>query len=277
LAVTGTASSTFPVGTIVTDTSSNTGVANTDCYDTTTSGGTASGPTAGNNLSGFVSTTNNPFCTTVAMWVQETTGGATGSQHYCWYGYATAAGQTAGACTAPIAGVTLTSGATCNAGSLSVSALNGNILSGDTISVTSGTTTCTFTANSTYYVGASGAISVTCVQVSGACLTSSLASGASVSDTKAISDLNSFSANTVNTISRFDTLYGHTGHLQLYPVTSNGQIDQSAGGVRLSHYGSGTYSRTFQIGFYFPAPSNTNQNALQGLQSTFGLTWHIEQ
>lgn len=284
LAVTGTGVSpsapyTYPTGTIVTDTSSNTGVANTDCYDTATTG-TLSGPTGGANLNGFVTTANNPFCTNVAMWVQETTAA---NQHYCWYGYTTAAGATAGACTAPIGGVTLQASAVCNtATQLNLSQINGNILSGDTLTVTNAGYTCTYTANGTSYVGASGLIGVTyqsCTNPTGGSCTSypTLPSGSAVSDTKALSDLNSNSGNTVNTISRFDTLYGRTGHLQLYPVTNNGTIDQTTGLVRLAHYGSGTYSRTFQIGFYLPAPSNTNQNTLQGLQSTFGLTWHIEQ
>ena len=272
LAVSGTATTayTFPTGTIVTDRSSNTGVANTDCYDSLTSG-SVNGPTGGQNLPLFVSTTNNPFCTTVAMWVQETTGGATSTQHYCWYGYTTAAGATAGACTAPIS-VNLSSSATCASTTLSVNSLNGNVLSGDSIAVTNGTTVCTFTANSTYYVGATS-LSVT--PVTGG--STSLPTTSVVTDTKATSDLNSFTANTLNTISKFDTQYGQAGHLQLYPVTSNGQFDNTSGLVRLAHYGSGTYSRSFQIGFYFPAPNNTNQNTLQGLASTFGLTWHIEQ
>lgn len=262
----------FTNGGVVTDQSSNTGIGNTDCYDKTTSG-SVNGPTGGQNLP-FVVTTNNPFCTTVAMWVQETTGGPTGNQHYCWYGYSTGAGTAPGACTAPIAGVTLSSGAACNSTGLSVTALNGNILQGDTLSVTSGSTVCTFTASATSYVGTSGSIAVTCVTT---CAATSLASGSAVSDTKAISDLNSQSGNTVNTISRFDTLYGAGGRIQLYPVTSNGNTNQTAGAVRLSKYSGSNYSRTFQIGFYFPAPNNTNQNTLQGLASTFGMTWHMEQ
>jgi hypothetical protein len=38
-----------------------------------------------------------------------------------------------------------------------------------------------------------------------------------------------------------------------------------------------TASRTFQVGLFFPAPSGANQNTLQGLASTFGLTWHMDQ
>lgn len=284
LAVTGTAGSTFPTGTLVTDTSSNTGVDNTDCYDATTSG-TLSGPTGGANLSGFVTTLHNPFCTTVAMWVQETTGGPSGTGHYCWYGYTTAAGATAGACTAPIGGITLSATHGCNTGgTLSLSStLNGNILNGDTLTVTDAGAgnTCTYTASGNYYVGAAGPISVAYVSCTPtpACTTTppTLPIGASVSDTKALSDLNSNTSNTLNTISKFDTQYGGANHLQLWPVSGNGSLNQTAGAVRLAHYNSGTYSRTFQIGFYFPAPNNTNQNTLQGLASTFGLTWHIEQ
>jgi hypothetical protein len=28
---------------------------------------------------------------------------------------------------------------------------------------------------------------------------------------------------------------------------------------------------------YLPGPAGINQNPLQGLQSTFGITWHIDQ
>jgi hypothetical protein len=47
--------------------------------------------------------------------------------------------------------------------------------------------------------------------------------------------------------------------------------------VQLNHFGSGTYSRTFKVGVYVPAPAGINQNPLQGLQSSFGITWHIDQ
>lgn len=276
LAVSGTATTayTFPTGTLVTDRSSDTTTANTDCYDSLTSG-SVNGPTGGQNLPGFVTTTNNPFCTTVAMWVQETTGGPSSTQHYCWYGYTTGAGATAGACTAPIS-VNLSTATTCAATTLQVSnsgnGINGNVLSGDTIAVTNGTTVCTFTANSTSYVGAT---SLAVTPVTGGATV--LSTSSVVTDTKATSDLNSNTSNTLNTISKFDTQYGGGNHLQLYPTTNNGSFDNTAGLVRLAHYNSGTYSRTFQIGFYFPAPNNTNQNTLQGLASTFGLTWHIEQ
>jgi hypothetical protein len=34
--------------------------------------------------------------------------------------------------------------------------------------------------------------------------------------------------------------------------------------------------RTFEVGLYL-RNSTSNQNSLQGLQSAFGLTWHIDQ
>ena len=54
-------------------------------------------------------------------------------------------------------------------------------------------------------------------------------------------------------------------------------IDTNVLTSELLHQGSGMYSRTFQVGVYLPAPAGTNQNPLQGLASTFGMTWHIDQ
>jgi hypothetical protein len=270
LTISGTATTAdFPVGTIVTNQSSNATPANTDCYDKLTTG--SGGATGGTDLTGFVSTTNNPFCQSVLMWVQETTGGPSGNKHYCWFGY----GAGSAACTAPLSGVTLTTAATCNSTSLTFSALNGNIKPGDTIAVTTGSTTCTFTAAAgaagTAYVGAT---TVTVTPVTGGGTT--LPIGSTVVNKKALSDLDSTSGNT-NTVSNFDTLYGGVNHIQLYPVASDGSVTSTAGLVRLAHYNSGTYARTFQIGFYLPSPTGGNQNTLQGLASTFGMTWHIEQ
>ena len=47
--------------------------------------------------------------------------------------------------------------------------------------------------------------------------------------------------------------------------------------VQLSHFNTGNFTRTFYVGLYLPVPAGSNQNALQGLASTFGLTWHIDQ
>jgi hypothetical protein len=80
-----------------------------------------------------------------------------------------------------------------------------------------------------------------------------------------------------DTITNFNTMHnGALGKIQLYPVSSSGVLDTAAS-VQLSHFNSGTYARTFQVGVYLPAPTGQNQNPLQGLISTFGITWHIDQ
>ena len=81
---------------------------------------------------------------------------------------------------------------------------------------------------------------------------------------------------TTDTLTNFDTAHNTIGRIQLFPVTANGTIDNAAP-VELNHFNTGTFSRVFQIGVYLPAPAGINQNPLQGLQSTFGITWHIDQ
>ena len=62
------------------------------------------------------------------------------------------------------------------------------------------------------------------------------------------------------------------GAIFLPPVTANGTANASAA-VQLA---SGS-TRTFYVGVYFPSPTGSNQNNLQGLISTFGLLWHMDQ
>jgi hypothetical protein len=140
--------------------------------------------------------------------------------------------------------------------------------------VTTGSTTCTFTTASTvgsptFYVGATSLTGLT--PVTGG--STSLPSGSFVANTSALSRLNSFST---NTISNFDTTYNAGGWIHLKPVQSDGVLSSTAT-VQLQHAGGALASRTFQIGFYMPSPNGQNQSALQGLMSTFGLSFHIEQ
>jgi expansin (peptidoglycan-binding protein) len=83
---------------------------------------------------------------------------------------------------------------------------------------------------------------------------------------------NAANGDILNTITNFDTSHGSSGRLQLAPITTSGNLD-TANPVQLAHGGS----RVFLIGLYMPAPAGTNQNYLQGLQSIFGLTWHLDQ
>ena len=253
----------YPIGTIVTDTSSNTGPSNTDCYDAKTTVGGTAGATFGTNLN-FNPTTGNPFCGTALIFVQETTG----ANHYCWLGKGSSPEAASGACTAPIS-VNLSSALTTGGAitSLPVTALNGNVISGDSVLVTSGANTQTFTASATAYFGAT-AIPVTSATPNFAYPTTS-----TVTDTTALSSLN---PDTTDTITNFNTAHNTIGKIQLFPLTGNGTVNNAAT-VELNHFNSGTFSRVFQVGVYLPAPAGINQNPLQGLQSAFGMTWHIDQ
>jgi len=253
----------YDVGTIVSDSNSNTNPNNTDCYDAKTTVPGTTGATKGNDLN-FNPVAGNPFCGTALVFVQETTGGF----NYCWLGKGSSPEAANGACTAPIS-VTLSSALSISGPilSLPVTALNGNVGTGDPIVVASGSHTQTFTASAAAFFGA------TSISVSSATPNFAYPTTSTVIDSAALSALN---PDTTDTISNFDTAHNTIGKIQLFPVTGNGAVDNAAP-VELNHFNSGLYSRTFQVGVYLPAPAGINQNPLQGLQSTFGITWHIDQ
>jgi hypothetical protein len=255
--VSGVAPATFPVGSVVTDIDSNQLPTTTDCYDVKTSSGATLNATSGNDLN-FNSPTGNPFCRAVLMYVQETTN----NKHYCWVGN----GSGTALCKAPTS-VTLTSGISGTVNSLPVGSVNGNVSNNDVIHVVSGANSQDFVALGNTFAGASA------IAVNPLLANFSYPSGSTVVDTSAASTLNS---DAFNTISHFDTAFRQSGQIQLWPVTADGVIDQTAA-VELAHYNTGLWARTFQVGLYLPAPNGANQNPLQGLASTFGMTWHIDQ
>jgi hypothetical protein len=260
---TTTASFSFPIGSTVSDPN------NIDCYDQRTTTAGSPGATKGSDLN-FNSPTGNPLCGTLLVYVQETTGG----NHYCWFGNAVSSAM----CAAPVS-VNPSSSVTGSAGLSSIpvggSGLNGNIKNGDTLTLTSttGNTTSTLqcTAQANYYFGYTGNIGVSgCTGSYVTYPTSSL-----LTDSSMLSTLNSDST---HTIQNFDTGHSYSGQVQLYPLTGDGAANTSAA-VELGKAGSSSPpdTRTFQIGVYLPAPGGVNQNSLQGLFSTFGITWHIDQ
>jgi hypothetical protein len=259
ISVSGTADFAYPAGSSVSDTSSNTSASNTDCYDAKTTVAGTPGATKGTDLN-FNPVTGNPLCGTLLVYVQETTGGL----NYCWLGKGSNPESSSGACTAPIS-VNLSSALSTGGAitSLPVAALNGNVASGDSILVTSGTHTQTFTASATAYFGA------TSIAVSSATPNFAYPTTSTVTDTSALTSLN---PDTTDTVTNFDTAHNTIGKIQLFPVTGNGAVDTAAA-VQLSH----SAARVFQVGVYLPAPAGINQNPLQGLSSTFGMTWHIDQ
>lgn len=250
----------YPIGTIVSDTSSDTSATNTDCYDAKTTTPGTTGASKGADLN-FNPVTGNPFCGAALIFVQETTGGF----HYCWLGKGSSPESASGMCSAPIS-VNLSSALSTGGPitSLPVAALNGNVAINDSIVVTSGSKTQTFTSTANAFFGAT-AIAVTSATPNFAYPTTSV-----VTDSATLSALN---PDTTDTLTNFDTAHSK---VQLFPVTANGTIDNAAP-VELNHFNTGTFSRVFQIGVYLPAPAGINQNPLQGLQSTFGITWHIDQ
>ena len=293
-----TANFSYPIGARVLDTSSNASPSTTDCWDSQT---TAAKDGAGNAIAGasygtqlnFNPVTGNPMCTTALFWVQEVTfsGGVInpGVRNYCWSGKGSSPEDSLGMCTAPI-NAQLT-GTTPSGGppytidgsttALAVSSgLRGNVKNGDTLLITdktvSATATCTAGANT--YIGA------TSITLTGAC-TSLVNNTAFTSGNTYIVDsttLSSLNSDTTDTISNFDTVHKQTGEVQLYPVSANGTANTNAlvelnrNGIANSATQPGS-TRYFYVGVYLPAPTGTSQNQLQGLASTFGFNWHIDQ
>jgi hypothetical protein len=175
--------------------------------------------------------------------------------------------------TQPYAGSSISSGAAMP-GTLNLGAtLNGNISTGDHVVIKENNTSneCTVTGGP-YYIGAAGT-SIGITSCAPATAATTYDSNAVVYDKTAYDSLNTTASNTNSTVSSFDTARNQgTGPIYLSPLTGNGAANTSAA-VQLA---AGA-SRTFYVGVYFPSPSSSNQNNLQGLISTFGLLWHMDQ
>jgi hypothetical protein len=260
----------YPTGSIVSDTDSNNATnsaGNVDCWDAKTTSAPPSTPSAtfGQQLN-FNSPTGNPLCGALAIYVQETTGG----NHYCWVGMGSSPENAAGLCVAPIS-VALTSGITLGdtVSSLSIGSLNGNVASGDHVVVRNGSTSQMFTAGLANASFGSATIPIS----GGPTATATFPVGSTVTDTSSLGSLNTGATDQI-TLTNFDTAHNGThGKIPLTPVSGDGSTDLLAP-VQLAH----NASRVFQIGVYLPGPNGgPSQNGLQGLASTFGLTWHINQ
>jgi hypothetical protein len=259
------ATAAFSAGATVQDTSSNTSVDNTNCYDVQTTSSPVAGATYGTQLNNFNPITHNPFCQAALFYVQEI-----GTNHnYCWVGSGAASAN--GMCNAPIStSPTIGANTTIGTATYTVTALRGNVKSGDSILFTEGANvvTCTATANS--YITAT-TISVNACSVTTG-VNGTFDSSTVITDATTITTL---STDTTDTISNFDTTRKYSNKLELTPVSANGTT--AATGTDLPHYDAGsTDTRKFYVGVYLPS-TTAPQNFLQGLESTFGLTWHIDQ
>jgi hypothetical protein len=165
--------------------------------------------------------------------------------------------------------VTKTTTASLNVGGT----LHGNIKTNDQVTLTESGSTLTCYATGNSYIGSSSNVGVTgCYGAPSTTFDGS----AIVKDATAFTNLNG--SNPSSTISNFDTAHLATGAVFMPPLTANG-TDNTSATVQLAAKGDANSKdiRTFYIGVYFPSPSGTNQNYLQGLMSTFGLTFHIDQ
>lgn len=214
----------------------------------------------------------------------------------CWVGPGSAAAAT-NMCYAPIGANFPGSGTTTITSATSsitfASALQGNIKNGDTITISEPTkkiVTCIATQDA--YIGAttitvnntttpctstaSGWVGGTGETFDGATAVAP-ATPATIVDSTMNNLLNS---DTTDTISNFDTAHNFSNKLELPPLTANGAHVTSGGGmsnIELAKKGSTGDTRSFYVGVFFPAGTGSAQNATQGLTSTFGLSWKIQQ
>jgi alternate signal-mediated exported protein len=219
------------------------------------------------NALNFNPTAGDPLCHKLLFYVQET---GTGT-NYCWYGVSV----TTAMCAIPFS-------ANLNAGlstggpisSIVVASLNGNIAAGDTLTIAEGSFSQTVVvATGNNYFASPGSTPVpTTITVNSFTPNHNYTTAAVVTDATTLVTLKPLTA---TNISNFDTSHGPvSGPIPLYPVTSNGVADPNSP-IVLARNGNPGYQRTFQVGVYLPDPGN--QNFLQGLQSTFGLTFHLDQ
>jgi hypothetical protein len=248
------ATATFQPGATVEDLDSNTSAANTNCYDTQLV-----------NL-GFNPATNNPLCSGTVLFVQEITGGF----HYCWWG--SGAGSANGQCDAPIStSPASVAGGVVAAGTYTVTALTGNIKSGDTVAFTQSGNQVTCPASADYYYGATS-ITVGACTVQPGSVNTGFNNTAVITDT---SSLTRIAGDSTHSISKFDQTTGYANKIELVPVTANGVKTPSGTDLASST------TRTFVVGATIAGstatPPANAQNQLQQLKSTFGLVWHIDQ
>jgi hypothetical protein len=265
----------YPNGTRITDTSSDATPARTECYDQQTTSSTVSGATFGSTpglnfneappAPGTTTAPANGMCQTMLFWVQEQTGG----KNYCWYG--NGAASLTGMCTAPISS-NLSSGGTIDGTTttLNVGALAGNVQgtsTHDSIVISEGNNKTTCSAQADAYIGA------TSITVSGCTPSNTFTTNAVVTDGTTLTTLNSDST---DTISNFDTAKSGNGRIPLYTVSSNGHVNNPSA-IELNKHGDSGDTRVFYVGVYLAAPTGATQNNLQGISSTFGVTWHVDQ
>jgi hypothetical protein len=206
--------------------------------------------------------------------------------NYCWWGQGSSSGTVStvnGMCYAPIsAGFTGSTVINSSTALLTfATALKGNIKSGDLVTISEPKKmVAKCTAGQDAYIGAPSVTVSGCTSVASGWVPATgetYSSAATIVDTTINNGLNSDST---DTISNFDTAKNFSNKLELPALTTNGGHVLSGGGyssVELAKHGTTGDTRVFYVGVFFPAGSGVAQNATQGLSSTFGLSWRIQQ
>jgi hypothetical protein len=256
-----------------------------DCYDTVSTGYNFNSTGTSPN---FTPLGNNALCgSTIAttgglvMYVQEVSQtsatSVTTNYNYCWYGNPIGGASPTGACYAPVSTTltsTITSGNTVT--SLPVASMDGNVKSGDKIVVAQSGCTQTFSSNAPQFMNVTTPPTAGSIGVTSVAATCTFTSGATVTDATATTDTSGPIAtldSDTHTISSFDASDEEPGGVSMPQLKANGtQEDGSA----FSQLPAGA-SRTFDVGIFFTEPTGSIQNTLQGLASTFGLTWHVDE
>lgn len=227
---------------------------------------TISAAATGTGTSGV--TFSNPFCASVVMWVQESAVVQGQTDYYCWYGPNAALGgaseaATDGLCEEPSAALSTPINLNDSIASIPVNNLSFPISAGDTLELTNA-------SGQSQYLTAQNSVGITTGATSIAVSPSASAAYAYPAGTTAVIDLSNSINSSSQTISNFDST--DSAGITLYPISGPGTVD-TTGSVQLA----AQTSRTFSIGLYLPNPNTVVSNYLQGLDSTFGLTWYLNQ
>jgi len=312
-----TATVAYPTGTRVYDKSTDGKVSNvpqnTDCFDIRNSQAGIVNATAGTDLNfnkntlghgpgntaWVIDSTNTytgPLCTKMGFWIQEQSVVNGSTYNYCWYGdgainTAHAPLTPNGMCRAPINAAFTGSQTIVGGSSYSITpavALRGNISNGDMLAISEiGKPTAYCIATADEWISATTIAFNNCLDASSSGLSfpsTSFSTAATITDYTTLTDLNT----DTQTLANFDTLDGPANKQELVSLVGNGVLSNTGATVTSVELGkkgavgsaSGTIgsapdTRTFYMGVFFP--SGTAQNALQGLKSTFGIGWHIDQ
>ncbi|MDA8297393.1 MAG: hypothetical protein M0004_12545 [Actinomycetota bacterium] len=210
-----------------------------------------------------------PLCSNLVLYVQEQAKVNGNTDYYCWYGPgAVGSGgseqATDGLCDTPLVLTGTAVTASSSVSSLTFAQLPVALPAASYVTLTNASGQ-SENFQVTAQVGPS--TSPTSVTVASTTASYDFPTGSSGLDTTAQS-----LTQQTQTLGNFDTSNAENiGGITLYPISGVGTVSQSETALQ------SLASRTFTVGVYLPAVSGQNQNMLQGLQSSFGMSWYMSQ